>query len=64
PRVLPGAQIAWTASYEGSQEQAVAYAKQWNNPRPDVEIATVDMVYVEKDRGVPVLLAITAARVK
>ena len=27
------------------QDNAVAYAKQWNNPRPDAEIESVDMVY-------------------
>jgi len=64
PKALPGAQIAWTRPYEGSSDHAAAYAKQWNNPRPDVEIAFVDMVYVEKDRGVPVLLALTAARAR
>jgi hypothetical protein len=47
--------------YEGSNESAVAYAKQWNNPRPDVAIKSVDMVYGADRRGVPVLLAITAA---
>ncbi len=61
PRALSGAQIAWVAPYEGSEDKAVAYAMQWNNPRPDVEIASIDMVYGDKDRGVPVLLAITAA---
>ncbi len=64
PKALPGAQIAWTRPYEDSQDHAVAYAKQWNNPRPDVEIESVDMVYVDKDRGVPALLAITAARAR
>ncbi|MGE5295879.1 MAG: hypothetical protein ACM3VT_13720, partial [Solirubrobacterales bacterium] len=64
PKALPGAQIAWTRSYEGSQDHAVAYAKQWNNPRPDVEIESVDMVYADKERGVPALLAITAAQAK
>lgn len=61
PAALPGAQIAWTRPYENSQDQAVAYAKQWNNPRPDVSIASVDMVAVDASRGVPALLAITAA---
>ena len=28
-----------------SDVSAVAYAKQWNNPRPEVEIKSVDMVY-------------------
>lgn len=62
PAVLPGAQIAWTRPYEDGRDHAVAYAKQWNNPRPDVQIAFVDMVYVDESRGVPALLAITAAR--
>jgi beta-galactosidase len=64
PKALPGAQIAWTRPYEGSGDHAVAYAKQWNNPRPDVEIESVDMVSVDKDRGVPALLAVTAARAR
>ena len=34
PAALPGAQIAWTRPYEGTDFSAVAYAKQWNNPRP------------------------------
>ncbi|MEN6578097.1 MAG: hypothetical protein ABFD90_17265, partial [Phycisphaerales bacterium] len=61
---LPGAQVAWVGPYENSEDKAVAYAKQWNNPRPDVEIASVDMVYAGKERGVPALLAITAAKAK
>jgi len=61
PRAIPGAQLAWVGKYEGSNESAVAYAKQWNNPRPDVAIKSVDMVYGADRRGVPVLLAITAA---
>ena len=63
PKALPGAQIAWTAKLEGSNESAVAYAKQWNNPRPDVEIRSVDMVYgADKAKGVPALIAITAVK--
>jgi beta-galactosidase len=64
PRALPGAQVAWVGPYEHSEDKAVAYAKQWNNPRPDVEIASVDMEYVDKDRGVPALFAITAAKAR
>lgn len=65
PQALPGAQIAWTSAFENSEESAVAYAKQWNNPRPEVQIQAIDMVY-GKDRacGVPALLAITAARAR
>jgi hypothetical protein len=65
PRALPGAQVAWSAKFDDAEEQAVVYAKQWNNPRPDAPISTVDMVYgKDKDRGVPVLIAITAASAK
>lgn len=64
PSALPGAQVAWIGPYENSEDNAVAYAKQWNNPRPDVEIASVDMVYVDRDRGVPALFAITAAKAR
>ena len=62
PAAIPGAQIAWTRPYENSDEQAVAYAKQWNNPRPEVEITAVDMVPVDASRGTPVLLALTAVQ--
>jgi len=63
PKAIPGAQIAWTSQFPNSKEIAVAYSKQWNNPRPDVEIKSVDFTYGPDDqrRGVPVLLAITAA---
>jgi beta-galactosidase len=63
PRAIPGAMTAWVSKYEGANESAVAYAKQWNNPRPEVPIKSVDMVYGADRRGVPVLLAITAATV-
>ncbi len=61
PAALPGAQLAWTRAYEGTEFSAVAYSKQWNNPRPDVAIKSIDMVYGANKRGVPVLLGITAA---
>lgn len=61
PKPLPGAQLAWTRKYEGTSFFAVAYSKQWNNPRPDAEIATIDLTYGPDRAGVPALLAITAA---
>ena len=66
PRAIPGAALAWTAKYSNSNESAVAYSKQWNNPRPDVTIKSIDFTYGPDDqkRGVPVLLAITAATAK
>jgi beta-galactosidase len=64
PMAISGAQIAWTGKFEGADESAVVYAKQWNNPRPGVEITSVDLRYgKDKDRGVPALLAVTAATV-
>jgi len=62
PRAIPGAQIAWTKPYEGTDFSAVAYSKQWNNPRPDVGIKSIDIQYGPDKRGVPVLLALTAAK--
>ncbi|MBN2475144.1 MAG: hypothetical protein JXB62_11085 [Pirellulales bacterium] len=61
PQALPGAQLAWTRPYAGSDTSAAAYAMQWNNPRPDVEIASIDMVYGPERCGVPCLIAVTAA---
>ncbi|MEI6166259.1 MAG: glycoside hydrolase family 2 TIM barrel-domain containing protein [bacterium] len=62
PATLPGAQTSWILPYEASDEKAVAYTKQWNNPRPEVEIQSVDIIPVDPTRGIPVLLALTAAR--
>jgi beta-galactosidase len=61
PTAIPGAQIAWTRGYAGTEWTAVAYSKQWNNPRPSVEIASIDLVPGADRRGVPTLLALTAA---
>ncbi len=61
PRVLPGAQIAWTKAVGG--ETAVAYVKQWNNPRPDAEIRSITLRYGNGERvGVPAILAISAVK--
>jgi hypothetical protein len=61
PTPIPGAQIAWTLPYAGSDQTATAYSMQWNNPRPGVPIDTIDLAYGPDRRGVPVLLAVTAA---
>ena len=62
PKAMPGAQLAWSAKFDDADESAVAYSKQWNNPRPAVEIRSLDLVYGKnQDRGVPVLIAVTAA---
>lgn len=61
PKAIPGAQIAWMKPYPGTEFSAVVYAKQWNNPRPDAAIASVDLIYGKDRRAVPALIAITAA---
>ena len=65
PRSLPGAQLAWTAPFADHQGNAAVYSLQWNNPRPGVPIASVDLVPgAEHDRGVPALLALTTVTVR
>jgi beta-galactosidase len=66
PRSLKSAALAWAGKFPGdaSEQQAVVYQMQWKNPRPDVPIATIDLVYDQKagnQYGVPALLAVTAA---
>ena len=60
PRALSGAQTAWTKEYEGGK-RAVAYMQQWDNPRPHIVIQSIDLEYGTDRRGVPALLALTAA---
>jgi beta-galactosidase len=64
PAVIPGAQLAWIKPYEGTEYSAVAYSKQWSNPRPDVAIASIDILPGKDACGVPAVLAITTARVE
>jgi hypothetical protein len=57
---------AWAAPFPNDKgdEQAVVYQMQWNNARPEVEIAAVEMTYdpaVGDQYGTPALLALTAA---
>ena len=61
PAAVPGAQLAWTRRYEGTDQSAVAYSLQWTNPRPDAEIKTIDLLPGKDKAGVPALLALTAA---
>jgi beta-galactosidase len=62
PSPLPGAQIGWQHRFAGSDQSAVAYVQQWNNPRPEAPIESIDLRYGKDRRGVPALLAITAAK--
>ena len=65
PAGLKNAAVAWAAPWPGdaSGQQAVVYQMQWNNPRPQVEIVSMDLGYdpaAGSQYGAPVLLAITA----
>jgi hypothetical protein len=61
PAAIPGAQIAWTRPYEGTDQFAVAYSVQWTNHRPAMEIKSIDLLSGKDKAGVPALLAVTAA---
>ena len=60
PAGLKSAALAWAAPFpaQKSDEQAVVYQFTWNNPRPEVAIATIDLEY--GDRGKPLRHAGTA----
>jgi beta-galactosidase len=64
PTAVPAAQIGWQQSYGATDGYAVAYSMQWNNPHPELEIASIDLVYGPDKRGTPAVLAITAASAK
>jgi hypothetical protein len=62
PAALPGAQVVWTRPPDGSDLQTVAHAQQWDNPRPDVAIRSIDLLPGSaRARGTVVLIALTAA---
>ena len=59
-----GAAVAWSRPYD-NERVAVAYSYQWNNPRPQVAIRSLDLEYGDgRGRAVPVLLAVTAVSAK
>jgi hypothetical protein len=71
PRPLTGAQLAWNAPLEAAGgRRATLYSMKAANPRPDVEIRSIDVLpgltTEEKpaDRAVPALVAITAGTVR
>jgi hypothetical protein len=61
PAALPGAQLAWSRRYDGAKTSAAVWSMQWSNPRADVAIASVTLASGPDHRGVPVLIALTAA---
>ncbi|MCL1887256.1 MAG: hypothetical protein FWF96_00075 [Kiritimatiellaeota bacterium] len=63
PVSYANAALAWVGpAPEGSNLRPVVYAMQWDNPSPEKEIASVDLLRAANGRwGAPALLAITAA---
>ncbi len=65
PQGLPQASVAWAAPVaKDPGRQTVVYQMAWTNPRPDVEIRTIDVREPDPagGYGIPVVLAITAAK--
>ena len=71
PRVLESALVAWTGLVEGIEAQkATLYSMQAPNPRPDVEIESIDVALpldrngnLAGNRAVPVVVGITLGTV-
>ena len=66
PAGLKDAMVAWSAPLANGEpgDRAAIYQMQWNNPHPELPIASVDLAYdrgTGGHHGVPVLLGITAA---
>ncbi len=62
PHDLPGARLAWSKPFAAGEGSATAYLMQWTNPHPEIAIASIGLEYGPDRRGVPALLAVTAAR--
>jgi len=64
PRHLPGARVAWSVAFPKARPddpRPVLYSMTWNNVKPDVAIASLDVVLGrDGHRAVPAVLAITA----
>jgi hypothetical protein len=56
---LPGSRIAWRGR-NGLNRPAALYLTAWENPHPDVKIATID--FAGSGRNVPILIAVTGYR--
>ena len=55
--------MAWTGRLAGAKdgEQAVVWMMQWTNPRPEAEIAAVDLVAGEAKWASAAVLGLTTA---
>jgi beta-galactosidase len=64
---MKNASVVWSAPFvEGEKARATLYSMQWNNPRPDVAIESIDIIINDNKQdwwGNPLVLGITAADV-
>ena len=60
PQEVPEARIGWTGGNE-SCSSIGAYVFNWENPRPDQPIQTIDFISLN-ERPIPLLIGISAAR--
>jgi hypothetical protein len=65
PGSLPNASVAWAGRLAASTagEKAVAYVMQWTNPKPELEIASLDLLAGDANWGSMAVFAITTATV-
>ncbi|MFW6189254.1 MAG: hypothetical protein ACOC7T_02375, partial [Planctomycetota bacterium] len=67
PAGLKDAALAWSAPFPDAEdgERAAIYAMQWNNPRPEAEVRSIDVKLGEEGAryALPVVLGITTADV-
>ncbi len=64
PIGLAHAVVAWTCAFTDEKRQGTVYQMQWDNPRPAVAIATIDIAYDPAQKvgfGEPIIIGITAA---
>ena len=63
PKGLKSAAVAWAGRFPGddSGDQAVVYSMPWTNPRPDVPVASIEVVSAARD-PIPVVIAVTGLR--
>ncbi|MDR0871312.1 MAG: hypothetical protein LBN39_11030 [Planctomycetaceae bacterium] len=59
---ISGATLGWVRKYEGTDQTAVAYVKQWTNPHPESVIESIDLVHGKDNVGSAAVLGITVAR--
>lgn len=62
PRALPGAALGWAKKFAAGEESATAWVRQWTNPRPEAEIASIRLERSGENRALPILLAVSTAR--